>query len=245
MKITVINGTEKKGVTVCIRKIREEDYPAAAQIWRDVLDVPVGDEEAARIYRAMEQDDRCFTYVAEADDAVVGLVTGVWVLAIPFPNGYIKMNGLGVLPAYRRQGIGKKLMLQVEKEAAKRGAPHIGLATGITRTEAHAFYEAIGYRKTSFWYRKNAEGHDEHIRRIERNERILEEAERLLRENADADGLRERMDALASYYGSDEWKQDYADDEAGLLPDGLKRGVLSEDGIFDLLEQYDSIEKEM
>ena len=41
--------------------------------------------------------------------------------------------------------------------------------------------------------------------------------------------------ALSDYYGSDEWKQDYADDEAARLPAGLKRGVLSEDGIWNLL----------
>ena len=41
--------------------------------------------------------------------------------------------------------------------------------------------------------------------------------------------------ALNDYYGSDEWKQDFADDEAGLLPADLKRGVLSEDGIRNLL----------
>lgn len=44
--------------------------------------------------------------------------------------------------------------------------------------------------------------------------------------------------ALASYYGSDEWKQDFAADEAGLLPKNLKRGVLSEDGIWNLLEEH-------
>ena len=41
--------------------------------------------------------------------------------------------------------------------------------------------------------------------------------------------------ALSDYYGSDEWKQDFADDEAGHLPADLKRGVLSEDGIWNLL----------
>ena len=40
---------------------------------------------------------------------------------------------------------------------------------------------------------------------------------------------------LDEYYGSEEWKQDFADDEAGLLPADLKRGVLSEDGIWNLL----------
>ena len=41
--------------------------------------------------------------------------------------------------------------------------------------------------------------------------------------------------ALSEYYGSDLWRQDFADDEAGLLPADLKRGVLSEDGLWNLL----------
>ena len=38
---------------VLIRKIREEDYEAAGMIWREVLDVPVSDEDLAQIYRKM------------------------------------------------------------------------------------------------------------------------------------------------------------------------------------------------
>ena len=48
----------------------------------------------------------------------------------------------------------------------------------------------------------------------------------------------EAIAALEEYYGSDLWKQDLADDEAGLLPERLKRGVLSEDGIWNMLSDY-------
>ena len=51
--------------------------------------------------------------------------------------------------------------------------------------------------------------------------------------------------ALASYYGSDDWKQDFAADEAGLLPKDLKRGVLSEDGIWNLLEDNKELQKKI
>lgn len=47
--------------------------------------------------------------------------------------------------------------------------------------------------------------------------------------------VQEDISALEAYYGSETWKQDFADDEAGLLPSDLKRGVLSEDGIWNLL----------
>ena len=43
---------------------------------------------------------------------------------------------------------------------------------------------------------------------------------------------------LEEYYTSAEWQEDYAADEAGLLPEGLKRGVLSQDGISDLLDRF-------
>ena len=45
----------------------------------------------------------------------------------------------------------------------------------------------------------------------------------------------EALRELETYYGSDDWKQDFADDEAGRLPQNLRRGVLSEDGIWNLL----------
>lgn len=47
--------------------------------------------------------------------------------------------------------------------------------------------------------------------------------------------VKEDISALEAYYGSETWKQDFADDEAGLLPPSLKRGVLSEDSIWNLL----------
>jgi hypothetical protein len=49
------------------------------------------------------------------------------------------------------------------------------------------------------------------------------------------EAAQEAIAALNEYYGSDLWKQDLADDEAGRLPADLKRGVLSEDGIWNLL----------
>lgn len=56
--------------------------------------------------------------------------------------------------------------------------------------------------------------------------------------------LQEVMTTLSEYYSSHEWKQDYADDEAGLLPKDLKRGVLSEDGLWNLLSDWKEVESQ-
>lgn len=46
------------------------------------------------------------------------------------------------------------------------------------------------------------------------------------------------IEELLEYYGSPIWFKDVDDDDQGLLPEGLRRGVLSEDGIYNML--YDN-----
>lgn len=57
--------------------------------------------------------------------------------------------------------------------------------------------------------------------------------------------VKEDVVELSKYYGSELWKQDFAADEAGILPSGLKRGVLSEDGIWNLFSDYREIQKKI
>lgn len=47
--------------------------------------------------------------------------------------------------------------------------------------------------------------------------------------------LREKLRQLTQYYESGKWLKDYESDERGELPAGLKRGVLAQDTLFDLL----------
>lgn len=49
-----------------------------------------------------------------------------------------------------------------------------------------------------------------------------------------------RLAILDEYYTSGEWREDYEADEAGLLPKDMKRGVLSQDGVYDLLSRWDA-----
>lgn len=46
---------------------------------------------------------------------------------------------------------------------------------------------------------------------------------------------------LADYYASDTWLSDYDADAQGKLPADLKRGVLSEDGLYNALEDNHDI----
>ena len=79
----------------------------------------------------------------------------------------------------------------------------------------------------------------EQIERIKEMERSLERvAQAVMRLSAALDeyaGVQGTLRELSDYYGSELWKQDFADDEAGRLPADLKRGVLSEDAVWNVL----------
>ena len=84
------------------------------------------------------------------------------------------------------------------------------------------------------------------IRQMERRlDRALLAVKRLSAALDKWEGVQEDIAALDKYYGSDEWKQDCADDEAGLLPADLKRGVLSEDAIWNLLADCKELNKKV
>lgn len=53
--------------------------------------------------------------------------------------------------------------------------------------------------------------------------------------------FREELKRLTAYYESRLWMEDFQKDEQGLFPDGLKRGILSEDGIYNLLSEIGEI----
>ena len=79
------------------------------------------------------------------------------------------------------------------------------------------------------------------INRIQQMEAILDEtqeAEKAL-ENAlnRFEALARPVAKLSDYY-SGLWREDFEADEAGLLPASLKRGVLSEDALWDALTAY-------
>ena len=46
------------------------------------------------------------------------------------------------------------LLEKAEEIAEENGTGYLGLASGLQRETAHAFYEHMGYKKTSYWFRK-------------------------------------------------------------------------------------------
>lgn len=82
--------------------------------------------------------------------------------------------------------------------------------------------------------------------RIEQMENLFDQSneviQRLRQAIDDFSALQPTIDELDNYYKT-KWRTDFEADEKGKLPADLKRGVLSEDGLWDLLEEYQQLKE--
>ncbi len=86
---------------------------------------------------------------------------------------------------------------------------------------------------------------NEQIKRIMQMESLLNAALSLIKKDSlspeEMQTLKQLVDQLDVYYSGPLWRMDYEADEKGLLPRDLNRGVLSEDGIWNLLTDYTAL----
>lgn len=76
------------------------------------------------------------------------------------------------------------------------------------------------------------------IARISRMERLFDEASDALRHapaQLHTPAMQEKLDALSAYLTDGDWLHDYTLDTQHCLPPTLKRGVLAQDSLYDLL----------
>ena len=86
------------------------------------------------------------------------------------------------------------------------------------------------------------------IDRVSKMEKNLDDANSVIRKLREAldeySDAQQKIAELKDYYSGD-WMQDYEADAAGLLPRELKRGVLSEDAVFDLISDDRELRHEL
>lgn len=128
-----------------IRKFKPKDYKELVKVLKsgyvfhkDIDNYKVG----LRVYK----NDPDLSLVAEEDKKIVGAVLGQGDGRIGF------IWGLAVLPKYQGKGIGKKLMLEIEKRLMKRKCVGISLLTEPNRKKAIEMYKKIGYKNLRNFY---------------------------------------------------------------------------------------------
>lgn len=127
-----------------IREAAASDANAICQLNSDEMgyQYPLEDTIQNIIKLLSSNADKIF--VALCDGSVVGYVHANDYDLLYAPH-MKNIMGIAVFSEYKRKGIGRALLQQVENWARETGASGIRLVSGATRTDAHTFYRRCGY----------------------------------------------------------------------------------------------------
>jgi len=135
------------GKDVAIRPAVPSDSAALARLIGQ-LGYSAAEDEVAERLGLMEREGRV-VLVAELDGVVVGCLSTsvIRVLHRPAPVGRISM--MVVDEGLRGRGIGALLVRAAERALKAQGCYMVEVTSNLTRTDAHRFYERLGYERTS------------------------------------------------------------------------------------------------
>lgn len=122
-----------------IRECRPEEAEAVLGMWREAGASPSVSDSVADIRRAILQSPSRFL-IAEAQGKLIGSVIG------GFDGWRANFYRLAAIPSFRRQGLARALVAEIEKWLIQQGAKKIGALVENDRPGSMAFWQAAGYR---------------------------------------------------------------------------------------------------
>jgi GNAT superfamily N-acetyltransferase len=99
------------------------------------------------MFRYIQQNGHYHVLGAFYNGELVGSVMGIECMDLVGQcKPFMVVENVIVSDQVRRQGIGQKLMLQIERIARDLGCEYMILVSGDQRKEAHNFYEKLGFK---------------------------------------------------------------------------------------------------
>ncbi|GEO86434.1 MULTISPECIES: GNAT family N-acetyltransferase [Alphaproteobacteria] len=147
--------------TIAIRQAREDDVQAIVAILAsDDVGGHCDTTDAAAYadyldaFRTLQQTPRETLYVAERDGVVVGTFQTLLTTTLS-GRGSTSMiiEAVHTSPDYRGQGIGSAMIGFCLDEARRLGLRQVQLTSNAKRTDAHRFYERLGFAKSHFGFK--------------------------------------------------------------------------------------------
>jgi ribosomal protein S18 acetylase RimI-like enzyme len=143
-----------------IRPARAGDLPGLLRLYGQLAEEraesqPADEETAGRILAEVQTDPRRELLVAVRHDRVLGTADTVIVPNLTHGGKpWAIVENVAVDEAHRRNGVGTRLMLEIERRVQQERCYKIQLLSRKGRQVAHAFYEALGYEATAEGFRR-------------------------------------------------------------------------------------------
>ena len=118
------------------------------------LGYPCNRDEAAERIAVVRHDPRQHLLLAEIDGEACGLVALYTLYSVVHGNELARITALVVSPACQRQGIGRRLLREVELISRRTGVSRIEVTSDLRRSDAHVFYRECGYSDGSLRFVK-------------------------------------------------------------------------------------------
>ena len=128
---------------IIIREMTSNDAKAV-NILSKQLGYPLSLDQTQQNINAVLQSDDHTALVAEFDNRIVGWIGAAQAMMIEVMP-HCEINGLVIDERHRGMGIGKLLIDHVKRWAKEKGNKKIGLHCNVKRTEAHLFYQHLGF----------------------------------------------------------------------------------------------------
>ncbi|WP_052410282.1 GNAT family N-acetyltransferase [Paenibacillus durus] len=133
---------------ISIRKIGKEDLPELNGLYEELTGHKSNEAKLVSVFESHEDNDNYILLGAFQDDILAGSLMGI--ICQDFVGeckSFMVIENVVVASRFRRQGVGRVLMQEIERAARERDCTYIIFVSGGQRTEAHKFYEELGYRE--------------------------------------------------------------------------------------------------
>ena len=141
----MVTSGQTTGLT--IRAATAADAPKLARLIEQ-LGYSASEPEVIDRLATMQQEERV-VLVAELEGKVVGCLSTSTMRVLHRPALVGRISMMVVDEALRGQGIGAALVHAAERALTAAGCQLVEVTSHLTRTDAHRFYERLGYERTS------------------------------------------------------------------------------------------------
>jgi GNAT superfamily N-acetyltransferase len=138
--------------SLAIRDADADDAAALAALLTELGHPTSPEELAARLPQLVAGGDHAL--VATRGGAPLGLLTTHATPTLHRPRPVGRITALVVAEAERGRGVGRALVEAAERRLTARGCGMVEVTSNRQRTDAHAFYERLGYAITSYRFMK-------------------------------------------------------------------------------------------